>query len=226
MALAFDAKSDSDGYTNAASVTWSHTCTGSNLGLVVGDGGWHPSGHTVSGVTYNAVALTARATSALSGGDDQASCWTLINPASGANNVVVSITNGGSGDAGGTVATSFTGAHQTTMHADATTATGNDGTPTITIPNNTTADACFDVVAAGSGADPAMTARTNRTEIDSQADGGEGWGGSYLIPAPSGNQVMGWTATSGNWANAGIRVLAAAAAATTTHFLGLLGAGV
>lgn len=217
MALTFDAVSDNNGYVNVASVTWSHTCSASgNRGLAVMDGGWHPSGRVVSGITYAAVAMTGRANSGASAGDDFAVIYTLIAPATGANNIVVSITSGASGCAGGSTAASFTEVDQTTMHADATTATGNSGTATVTVPNNTAADAIVDCCAMGSGADPAMTARTNRTEIDTQADGGEGWGGSYLIPAPSGSQVMGYTGTSGNWASAGLRILGIAAVGQPT----------
>lgn len=89
MAIAFDASSirtqDSGG---GATSTWAHTCTGSNrilfVGVTVG------AGKTVSGVTYNAVAMTQVNTLALAGTTfDNGYLFRLVAPATGANNIVV-----------------------------------------------------------------------------------------------------------------------------------------
>jgi len=85
MAIAFDATTDG-GNTTATSLTYSHTCTGSNRILFVSVIGAIGSDN-VTGATYAGAAMTLV--------DKQASArstylFYLIAPATGANNVVVS----------------------------------------------------------------------------------------------------------------------------------------
>ncbi len=106
-AIVFDATADS-GATAGTSLTFSHTMSASANGyLLVGvstTGGVDPSG-----VTYNSVAMTKLVSASLST-TVTVSIWGLKAPATGANNVVISIA--ASQDiVGGSV--SFTGAIQT-----------------------------------------------------------------------------------------------------------------
>lgn len=85
--IALDATSGGSASTTA--ITVAHTCTGSNLYLIVdvfnqGD----TSATDVTGVTYNGVAMTLIVSGA-NASDDAAYQWYLINPATGANNIVV-----------------------------------------------------------------------------------------------------------------------------------------
>lgn len=89
MALAYDAVSNPVAAQGVTSQTWSHTCTGSNRGLVVSISSWRDGGTTVSNTTYAAVATVAEG-STQDGVDDRVTIRSQINPASGANNVVVS----------------------------------------------------------------------------------------------------------------------------------------
>lgn len=80
--------------TNPTSLTWSHTCTGTNLVLIVGtsaesDTGGHTA-QTVSGITYNGVALTKVRSDYIT--DNGTELWYLIAPATGANNIIVTMT--------------------------------------------------------------------------------------------------------------------------------------
>lgn len=120
MAITVDAttKQDSSGYVN--SLTFSHTTAGSNRGLVVGIA-CRTGVADISGVTYNAVSLTSEVNS-----ENTNVCgvttWSLIAPASGANNVVVSL--------GGfklltVVAVSFDGADQSNL-VEATNGSNNN----------------------------------------------------------------------------------------------------
>ena len=119
MAIAFDAASSSNGQ-NVSSVTWSHTCTGSNRFLFVGVGldYWTTTG--VSTVTYNAVSCTEKwevqggSANRINGG------WYKTAPATGANNIVVTLDN--SPDDIFVGGMSFTGVDQTTpMDTEAST---------------------------------------------------------------------------------------------------------
>ena len=107
MAIVLDANTNL-GSAFATSLTTSHTCSGVNRILFVG--GW---GDTASdnwtGVTYNGVPMT-RVSSVRYGGTDRYDyVYALLNPATGANNVVISANNSGGISAN---ATSFTGASQ------------------------------------------------------------------------------------------------------------------
>lgn len=90
MAIAFDAVSGGkDNGGAVTSITFSHTCTGANLVLVVVAYIDNIGGTSITGVTYNGVAMTQVAT--VTGGTRvQSYSFILVNPATGAHNVVVS----------------------------------------------------------------------------------------------------------------------------------------
>ena len=82
MAIAFDAATGAD-YTAATSGSFSHTCTGTNRGLLAFG---YTSGNTQSGATiqYAGVSMTYVG-NIDSGNGEGVSCWKLANPASGSN---------------------------------------------------------------------------------------------------------------------------------------------
>lgn len=99
---AFDATSN--GTVSAASnITVEHTCTGSNRILVV----WVAGNQTTSAVTYNTVSMTQLGTNQSSGGL-LINAWYLVNPATGAHNIVATHGSG----ANALVAMSFTAVDQ------------------------------------------------------------------------------------------------------------------
>lgn len=108
MAIAFNAATHS-AYTNSTSNTLSHTTAGSNRILFVSI---YAGSDVVTGVTYNGVAMTQLQKQLMVGAaaGQYIYLYMLVNPASGANNVVVSSSSG----LGGYIsAVSYTGAKQT-----------------------------------------------------------------------------------------------------------------
>lgn len=107
MAIAIDAVSS--GHNDpVTSVTYSHTCSGSNRMLIVLVGSLR-HGDTITGVTYAGVSMTLHAKTPYTAGQELYMFY-LYAPATGANNVVVSAntaTNIGSASA------SYTGVKQT-----------------------------------------------------------------------------------------------------------------
>jgi len=96
MAIILDAVTSGSG--NGATITKAHTCAvGANylvvaLSTYCSDGG----GHMASGVTYAGVAMTQIALEVEGGGGwFQSELWGLANPASGANNVVITFIHTG-----------------------------------------------------------------------------------------------------------------------------------
>lgn len=88
MAIALDATSGSSG--SGTTLTFSHTCTGSNLILIVGVMNYDPA--AITGVTYNGVAMTKIfASDVVSPSYNSMNQFYLVNPATGSNNIVVTV---------------------------------------------------------------------------------------------------------------------------------------
>lgn len=120
MAIAVDATSE--GYANSTSLTYSHTCTGSDRVLTVAL--WtFPSGDTVTGITYNGTAMTKLGTQSADAGG-YTNLWGIANPSTGANNIVISMS---SSQVFATSA-SYTGCNTTTPFPD--TEAGGSGSGT------------------------------------------------------------------------------------------------
>lgn len=106
MAIAYD--NSTQGNSSTSSLTFSHTCSGSDRVLIL-DIYWGAA-RTVSGVTYAGVAMTEVVAPLDTGGNERHGMYYLIAPATGANNVVITL-SGTTGIVG--IASSYTGADQT-----------------------------------------------------------------------------------------------------------------
>jgi hypothetical protein len=174
MAIAYDNSTTANAFrTNASSLTFSHTTSGSNRLLVVGVHTVDANSRTITGVTYNGVAMTSLYEySAFS--QRRTGMFYLINPASGANNVVITLS--GATASPGTIegaAISFTGVFQTAAgFPDSNSKTDSTGT---SISATTTANADQNwIVGVFSGDANAITAGVNTTirSALTDADGG------------------------------------------------------
>ncbi len=122
-----------------ASVSFSHT-TGSGsdrlLLVAVAVGGINSSSTapTVTGVTYGGSSLTSVASQASSGTQVRSYIYSLLNPNSGAANVVVTLSGSGTVTVG---ATTFAGVDQTTPLGTAATAQGTSTTSTVNVTSAT-----------------------------------------------------------------------------------------
>lgn len=128
MAIAADAKSSSSG-TGTSSLTWSHTCTGTDLILVVGVE--TSSAEAATGVTYNGIALTLIDAQDAAALFCRSELWYLIAPATGANDIVVTMAGSATYIVGG--ATSWTGVDQSTPLGTAAKATGSASPATVDV---------------------------------------------------------------------------------------------
>lgn len=185
MAIAFDTSS----YLNFATTsgTLAFTCTGSDRLLLVttaNEGG----ANDVTGVTYNGVALTEIGTAVQKGSTGRyLRLWGLLNPASGANNVVVSRTTGAA-DMWCLVA-SYTGVKQSGL-PDANTTQQFTAT-TVTTSLTTIADNCWTIL-IGYG-DRAQTASTGSTFRQNNTSGAYQLYDSNAAITPAGSTSMSWT---------------------------------
>lgn len=122
MAIALDTSTKS-GSAGATSLTWAHTCTGSNLVLIVVAA---ESNGTVPTATYNAVSMTSIGGTTQDGGVMRT--FYLIAPATGANNVVVTWSTGGAKAA---AAASYTGCDQVSQPDSSNTGTSINNALTV-----------------------------------------------------------------------------------------------
>lgn len=185
-------------------VTVAHTCTGTNLVLTVKVVGWSTSSSNgfCTGVTYNGVAMTLIADSGFSTANDRATIWRLVNPATGAHNIVASF-NGAGAMAMAVVGESYTDAHQTVSEGAPATAVGNNAAPTVTA-TCATSDFCIDAVAIGAAVTATMTADTGRTQTHNSSADGEVKATSRDV-SPGASEVMDWSLSAGaTWAIAAI----------------------
>lgn len=218
MALAFDAVTS--GQANGGGpFTFSHTTSGSNRVLVVGFVIYAGGSFTVTGITYNGVAMTAIPSSAITG-TYAVGLYGLIAPASGANTVSISV----SGNVEiGFGAMSFTGADQTTPFGTANTATGTSTTPSVTV-SSASGEIVVDTGQIfHSGTLSVGGGQTSRWSSISTG----GWVKHFGSTEPGDTSVtMSWSnTTSQDWALSAVPVKPVSAAGTTIRQLCLTGVG-
>lgn len=196
MAIAFDAASSANTVVSASSLTFSHTCTGSDLVLTVGVSA--DSGVSPTGVTYNGSAMTKQVTEP---GIDT-TIWTLVSPATGANNIVVTFAASHFFIAGGI---SLTGCN--TASAVGATNHGNGSTNNAAISVTTTAANSWLVACVTHNRNSSVTAISGSTVRFNEylvTDNFRGIGitapttttGSYSIGETMGTPSDGWWAVA------------------------------
>ena len=162
MAVARDAVSGISETGSSTTHSFSHTCTGSNLYLLVGVADW--SGDNVTGVTYNGVSMTqlVKETRNPDSGSLEIYFYGLANPSTGTNTVTITRSSSSLWIDG--CAVSYTGVTQTTSPVDATGTAQGDGSSSTTV-NITTVANNTAVVTFGVSDNASIAASTNLTEI-------------------------------------------------------------
>ena len=212
----FDAAASAEDF-GVSSLTWSHTCTGTNLALLVIVAS---RAVAVTGVTYNSVPLSNLWAVQDSGNQERSEGWILVAPATGAHNVVVTLV-GSSGDLlGGSE--SYVDVHQTTPTGTAATNSNNfSNAPTVDV-TSASGELVVDGVAARSSLTAVGAGQTQRVNLTGGADsvGGSEEAGAATV-------TMSWTMAAENpWAIGGVSLKPlAAGGAAVYHRLPLLGVG-
>ena len=160
MAIAFD--SSQLNQTTNSSATFSHTCTGSNLILFVVVGTHATT--VITSVTYNGVGMTSVVGPLSSPGNNfTENLYYLINPATGANNVVVQVSTS---DQIASCSASYTGVSQTGFPDASGTAGPTSVVGSFTQSLTTVANNCWMVWGAYSGESHTAGANTDIREDD------------------------------------------------------------
>lgn len=196
MALALDATTSASGGSS-----WSHTCSGSNRILLVG---CYANTDTVTGVTYNSVAMTLIGKTSFPGAGRQgAYLYYLIAPATGSNTVAVT---GGTGIG----AVSYTGALQSGQ-PDSSAVSNPANATSITLSTTVVKDNSWLVCVTADGAG-SETAGAGTTIRQTDANGLVLADSNGEVDAGSRSLIINW---SGSQPNAG--VIASIATSSTEY---------
>ncbi len=193
--IVLDAASDSGVLVNAISYSYSHTCTGDNRLLVVGNS--NDNYQTVTGVTFNADALTSIRSDNTGLGAISTLHFMVAPDTGGSHTVVVTFSDIVGYGGGGAI--SYIGAAQTGQPDNHNGANSDAGNPTVNV--TTIADNSW-VVSVLQGVYPVTCGNTERWNI-LRPNGYWPAGGSDTNGpvTPAGVQTMSWTAEdSSNWA--------------------------
>ena len=202
MAIAFDAATTGTA-ANAASLTFSHTvgAGGVDRFLTVGVSFQN---RVVNGVTYAGTAMVSVGT--LQNGVARMHLWQLVAPATGANNVVITMSGGGVAIVG--IAVSYTGVHQTTSLGTFASASGNSTAVTVDIASAVN-DLVIDCVGTDGAGTPTLTVGAGQTQRGN-ADAGNTLGAGSTEPGAA-TVTMSWTRSAAAvWATGGVSIKPAA----------------
>jgi hypothetical protein len=198
-----------------ATVTFAHTTGTLTNGILFVWAAWSTTATTVSGITYNSVAMTQAVVQATNRG---VALFYLLDPTVGANNVVIS----GSGNFGRMCcgAHTWSGANGT-QSPQTQNGSGTGTGPTITCGTGA-GELVIDVIGISFTAGDTLSVDANQTERG-KITGGATTGGSSSQDGADGG-VMSWTdSNSRAWGMVAASFDAAAAA--TPKALALLGVG-
>lgn len=191
MAIAFDAATNFTRVNPGTSLTFAHTCTGSDLMLFVGIISDHDR---VNGVTYNSVSATlVQKQSPYDGGTATIYLYCLPGPSTGTNNVVISVSSSDQITGG---ATSYTGCLQSsTLDASVE----NHGTATsFSKAITSTADNCWAVAVVRNDVGEVVAPGAGCTRRASNGSGGTA-GFAAMLDSTSAIHPAGSFTMSGSW---------------------------
>ena len=194
MPIAHDADSNATA-AESSSISWSHTCTGSDRCLTV-----HVSDETstaITGVTYNGVSMTAVAAQTTNT-SSRIRHYQLVAPATGTN--TISVTLGGQANFITCGASSYTGVDQTTpVDATSTGTTGNSSTATDSV--TTVTDGAMVVGGGHTGGEGGggVTATVGTLIYSNSVEGQEGYA-AFIIKASAGAQAITFSNNNDTWA--------------------------
>jgi len=188
MALAVDTTSKSNGVVNLTTktVTFSHTCSGANRVLVVAIGSYNA---TPTGVNYAGTSMSLAVGKAT--GKYRTFIYYLIEPDTGANNIVITFDKGNLAYSAGGI--SFTGANQATQPESVA---SEKGTSRIGYSQNITTgvNGCYlvDMCCKETIGSSDFAPKTGQTLISINNEPSEIAGSSYKSVAVAGVHAMGW----------------------------------
>ena len=214
-AVGFDAGTAGSGIDT--SISFAHTCTGTDLVLTVGFTGRNSALDDVTGMTYNSAALTKIGSNQNGGTPNfETEIWKLTGPATGSNTVVVSGVT--SGESHAATAVSFTGSDGTVDGYAGDSSTG--ATSASVAITSAVGNMVVDVFGIAYNAE-AETVGADQTTRASAENVGPGELDAYASTETGGASVtMSWSwATSRAYCHGACNITAGSQPVTGSHFL-------
>ncbi len=200
-----DDESDAtSGSTQVPTLTWNHTCSGVNRLLTVEVS--MEAGKTVTGITYNGVAMTLVPTATASTGTVRTEIWKIVAPAVGTNAIVVTFSANSYCSAG---AQSWVGVDQTTSTGTVQTGTGTSLTPSLVLA--TTYDNSIIVDGLSTAQTPILytkgAGQSENWHRTANTDTRQGGGSYELSGSAPDNVTMSWAITQNTpWALVAVEI--------------------
>jgi hypothetical protein len=185
---------------STASLTWSHTCTGTGTdGILIVAAGFGETPPNTMSATYNAVAMTAVPSSYKDDGVfDGVQLFYMLVPPTGAHNVVVSYSPNPTGCAAGAV--SYTGVNQSTPFGTAATASGSSAIASVSV-TSAVGELVIGALASDSNNTITINGGTSRWEVES-VGGDTSYSQGDFTGASS--VTVRWDQLNTNWAITGV----------------------
>lgn len=185
MAITFNAATDGANSAGTTSLSFSHTVgSGENRLLVANFVGDLIGGNDdITSVTYNSVAMTLAVKSSAAGSDRYTYMYYLLNPSTGANNIVINCTNSHRIDAS---AADYAGV--LALDTTTTNITANTTDTSLTTSLTTTVDNCWVILVEGGynvGSLPSAGTNATRRAADTVGTGGIFDSNGVITPAGS-----------------------------------------
>lgn len=176
--------------------------------LIVKVGLWQDVAGTgsISGITYNGVAMTKAVEKTVTGANMRSEIWFLANPDTGTHNIVATVA--GDTDSRKFGASSWTGVEQVNpVHA---TATAEGSSTSVSGSLTTTVDDCLIIDSESSYTNDPVTVGAGQTSLYNDSTGTTTAAASYLVKETAGLVTMSWTkAGTTDWAYAVVAFLPA-----------------
>lgn len=195
QSIARDANSGGSS-SGANSTTVSHTCTGTQLALLVGVN--CADGDNVTGVTYGGVAMTQLVKEVQNGGGQEIYIYGILNPKVGANNIVATrSTASGSLSLCGS---SYTGVSQFSI-PDASGVNNSASTASLTTSVTTVASNTWTFLVAGNNASATINAGTGSNRVTPDTTGLiDGFDSNGALASPGSHSMTVTQTLRGIWA--------------------------
>ncbi len=225
FAIAFDASS-SNSTATSQTCTFSHTCTGSNLTLVIGAESLNVPAPVSNSATYNGASATSIIN--ISDGSNNSATTILFKtaPATGANNIIVSSIDAVPLDTSG-YGLSFTGTDQT-QSGGGTSSTGltHSNAPTQGFTTNFANSWIIDNVIVGGGVGETTTGTNQTSRVQFSTANANRILGSSETTTTTGSYTTSWSLpVAKDWVYLAAELQVSTASATVLPFRALLGVG-
>jgi hypothetical protein len=204
MAVAFYGVASSTSAIGTSPITFAHT-VGANTDrcLVVTAGGWRSGGWSISGITYDGVALTKVDHNQNVPTEDRVELWILLSPNVGTANVSITL----AAAAGAEIAcgaTNWSGVSQTTPTGAAAKAVGNSTDVTVDVASGAD-QMVVDIVTWFNQLATAGGGQTSRWE---QENGAAQMSGAHSSEPGAATTTMSWTLDGArDWTTMGVPLL-------------------